>query len=83
MVTSSAEDPTLCYKEAITEVKGYPENVSKTVGGGDVFLVASIAGLINGGEYAGSLKSGTAFGAFISGKKGACLHTLVRKATGY
>jgi len=72
IVTKGAEGAS-CYTDgAAYHAHGTPVRVNDTIGSGDAFLAAFVAGLIKGHSPAQNLKNAIAMGAFITTKKGGC-----------
>jgi len=72
IVTKGAAGASCYTDDAARHAPGKPVEVNDTIGSGDAFLAAFVAGLIQGDNPAENLKNAIAMGAFITTKKGGC-----------
>lgn len=82
-ITQGQEGASLFYKDKLIKHPGYPVKVADTVGAGDAFLAALIAGFINHKNPEKILDEACALGAFVAGKKGANPDYVIHDVTGF
>ena len=70
-VTKGKHGAILMWKGQLIYSGGYPANVADTVGAGDSFLAALVAGLLKGGDPQWSLNFACATGALVAEQPGA------------